>query len=301
MGAPKIEDNQKSRLTAAEIAENLESLPTLPSIVYELSQVIGDPMSSTSDVEKIMANDPSMTAKVLKLANSAYYAIPGGVSSLQRAIAYIGYDAIHQLVLSASIMKALGAKASVNFDTKEFWKHCLGVAMAAETTAKFVHHRAPSDLFTCGLVHDIGKVALFILTPDGFAETVNLAKSQHISFTEAEDRLGSPAHGMIGKELAIRWRLPTVFQAVTLHHHTKDLEGRGSLSAEMNQVVDIVSLSNLLIHALHFGNSGHDKVLGASKETLERLQLTPDQLKILVGKIKEAVGNAESFLKIIGS
>src|SRR4051812_46579450 len=94
-----------------QIADRLDELPTLPTIVYELSKVINDPMSSTADIEHIMAGDQSMTAKVLRLANSAYYAIPGGVANLQRAIAYIGYDAIHQLVLSASIINALDAKS----------------------------------------------------------------------------------------------------------------------------------------------------------------------------------------------
>src|SRR5437868_2853828 len=133
------------QLTQESITSRLDELPTLPTVVYELSRVINDPMSSTSDVEKIMANDQSLTIKVLKLANSAYYAIPGGVTSLQRAIGYIGYDTINQLVLSASIMKALDAQTSEQFNLNEFWKHAIGVAMAAETTARFVHYKTPSD------------------------------------------------------------------------------------------------------------------------------------------------------------
>ncbi len=290
-----------NRPSAVQIAERLDELPTLPTIVYELSRVIGDPMSSTSDVEGIMSNDPAMTTKVLRLANSAYYAIPGGVSSLQRAIAYIGFDAIHQLVLSASIMKALDAKASAQFDTKEFWKHCLGVAMASETTARFVHHKSPSDLFTCGLVHDIGKIALYMLTPETFAETLAYAKEKDVTMIEAEEALSLPRHTNVGKELTAKWRLPAVFQAITAHHHQKDFAARPALSPEMHQVVDIVFLANLLVHALDFGQSGHRKVLGAPKDTLERLHLKPEQLKELVIKIKEALGNVEGFLKIIGS
>src|ERR1700745_3382504 len=102
MGAPQ--------LTQESIVARLDELPTLPSIVYELSRIIKHPMSSTSDVEKIMSNDQSLTAKVLRLVNSSYYAIPGGVSSLSRAIAYIGFDTVNQLVLCASILKALETK-----------------------------------------------------------------------------------------------------------------------------------------------------------------------------------------------
>src|ERR1035437_1814036 len=98
------------QLTQESITSRLDNLPSLPSIVYELSQVINDPMSSTTDVEKIMANDLSLTSTVLSLVNSAYYAIPGGVSSLSRALGYIGFETVNQLVLSASILKVLETK-----------------------------------------------------------------------------------------------------------------------------------------------------------------------------------------------
>ena len=289
------------KLNPLQVVERLDELPTLPTVVYELSRVINDPMSSTTDIEQIMGNDQSMTAKVLKLANSAYYAIPGGVSNLQRAIAYIGYDAIHQLVLSASIIKALDTRASASFDPGQFWKHSLGVAMASETTARFVHHKNPSDLFTCGLVHDMGKVALHMVAPDVFLDTLALAKEKGMSMTEAEDALGTPKHTVIGRELVAKWRLPAVFQAVTSQHHQKDPSLRGGLSPEMNQVVDIVYLSNLLVHALQFGHSGHSKVIGVPRDVLDRMQLNSQKLVDLISKIKESIVSAENFLKIIGS
>jgi HD-like signal output (HDOD) protein len=289
------------KLPAQSIIDKLDELPTLPTVVYELSRVINDPMSSTGDVEKIMANDQSLTIKVLKLANSAYYAIPGGVTSLQRAIGYIGYDTINQLVLSASIVNALNAKASEHFNINDFWKHAIGVAMAAETTARFVHYKTPSDLFTCGLVHDMGKVATYIIAPDTFLEVVAFAQANNLSMHEAEDKLGAPKHTMIGRELGLKWRLPVLIQATAAHHHQKETNLRNGLSSEMNNVVDIVFLSNLLVHALQFGHSGHTKVLGVPKDLLERMRLTPDKLKELIGKIRESIANADSFLKIIGS
>lgn len=287
-------------LTIPEILSRLDELPTLPSVVYELNRVINDPMSSTGDVERIMANDMSLTTKVLKLANSAYYAIPGGVSSLQRAIAYIGYDTINQLALSASIIKALGSSSSGLFDVPGFWKHSLGVAMASEVIAKEVKYRIPSDLFTCGLVHDMGKIALFIVAPEQFAEVLAHAKSQVLTLVEAEDQLEAPRHTHIGFELAVKWRLPYQIQISIANHHQRDASLRGGLSQEAGLVVDIVFLSNLLIHALQFGNSGHSKVLGLPKDVLDRLSLSEDTLRDLITRIKEKIQNAEGFLKIIG-
>lgn len=288
------------RLSVSEIAARLDDIPTLPTIVYELSRIINDPMSSTSEVEKIMANDISLTTKVLRLANSAYYAIPGGVSSLQRAIAYIGYDTINQLTLSASIVKALEIESSGIFSTKEFWKHSLGVAMAAEVIAREVKYKTPSDLFTCGLVHDMGKVATMIITPAQFEEIIIHANEHGLSTTEAEEALSAPSHTRVGFELAVKWRLPGQIQNAIANHHEKDPALRGNLSQEANLVADIVYLANLLIHALQFGNSGHKKVLGLPRDVLERLSISQESLRDLIAKVKEKIQNAEGFLKIIG-
>jgi putative nucleotidyltransferase with HDIG domain len=288
-------------LTTDSIAAKLDELPTLPTIVYELSRVVNDPMSSTHDVEKLMANDQSLTTKVLRLVNSAYYAIPGGVTSLSRAIAYIGFDTVNQLVLSASILKALETKGPQRFDMNGFWKHAIGVAIASETIAKIVSHPMPSDLFTCGLVHDMGKVALYTVDMEAMLSIVDTAKADQSTYSEAETKLGIPSHTVIGAMLAARWTLPAAIQAVIKHHHTKEPGLRGGLTAELNLNVDIVSLANLLTHALKFGNSGHDKILGAPKELLERLTIHPERdFKNVLQEIKKSMDKAADFLRVLG-
>ena len=170
------------------IVEKLEDLPTLPPVVYELSRIINDPMSSTKEVEQVMTNDPALTAKVLKLANSAYFGVPGGVATLNKAIAFLGYDTIQQLVLATSIIEALEVTGPAKFDFNEFWKHSIGVAMASETIAKSVGVKLPSDLFTCGLVHDMGKIVMFILAQEEFLQNIATAEADSTTLIEAEKK-----------------------------------------------------------------------------------------------------------------
>ncbi|MCB0343062.1 MAG: HDOD domain-containing protein [Pseudobdellovibrionaceae bacterium] len=284
------------------ILKKLEEIPTLPAIVYELSRVINDPMASTKEVERIMANDVSMTAKVLKLANSAYYAIPGGVSNLSRAIAYIGFDAVNQLVLSASIINALDVEEPNEFDLNQFWKHSIGVGIAAETIAKYTGHPTPADLFTCGLVHDMGKVAIIAGEPQLIADISNHAVQNKVSFHDAEEAMDAPRHVELGLAMAERWLLPRQFQAVVRFHHENDPRKRGGITDDLNRAVDIVFLANLLIHALKFGNSGHSTVLGAPKTLMERMQIDPQKdFKALLIKIKGDLERAADFIKLIGS
>jgi HD-like signal output (HDOD) protein len=290
------------KLSTDDVFNRIEELPTLPMIVHELSQVINDPMSSTAEIEKVMANDQSLTAKVLKMVNSAYYAIPGGVSNLGRAIAYLGYDTVNQLVLSASILDALKTADCEEFSVLEFWKHSFGVAVAAETIAKFVRHPMPADIFTCGLVHDMGKVALFNISRDTFLEVVKQAQASGKTFADVEAELDVARHTTVGHRLAAKWLLPTQIQSVVKYHHQKEPSLRGGASADLNRTVDIVLLANLLTHALKFGNSGHTAVLGAPVEVMERLAINPqDDLKKVLLEIKQGLGRASDFLRVLGS
>lgn len=291
----------RPQLTQESIIAKLDELPTLPVIVYELSRVINDPMSSTTDVEKIMANDQSLTAKVLRLVNSAYYAIPGGVTSLSRAVAYIGFDTINQLVLSASILKALETKGPSPYDMNEFWKHSIGVGIASETIAKFVSHPTPADLFTCGLVHDMGKVALYTIDVETMLGVVALAETKQISYLEAELQMELPPHTLIGQLLARKWKLPATIQAAITHHHQREPSLRLNLKDELHRNVDIVHLANLLVHALKFGKSGHSQILGAPKDVLERLTIDPiKHFKSLLAEIKANLDKASDFLRVLG-
>ena len=289
------------KLSQDYLISKLDELPTLPTIVYELSQVIGDPMSSTSDVEDIMKNDQSLTTKVLRLVNSAYYAIPGGVSNLGRAIAYIGFDTVHQLVLSASIINALDVKDSNGFDLSQFWTHSVGVGIAAEAIAKNIRTPIPADLFTCGLVHDMGKVALLCISKDSLISITQKATAESLSYLEAEKLLGIPEHTNIGKLLGEKWRLPQQIQAGAQFHHQENPKMRGGISADLSKSVDVIYLANLLVHALKFGNSGHSKILNLPGEVIKRLAIDPNEgLKELIKEIKKNLEKASDFIKVIG-
>jgi HD-like signal output (HDOD) protein len=294
MGEPAL------RFTLEEIHKSIDELPSLPTVVYELTRIINDPMSSTKEVEELMATDMGLTTRVLKLANSAYYAIPGGVSNLSRAIAYIGFDTINQLVLSSSIIDALAFKEPSDFNLNEFWRHSIGVGIAAETIGKIVHHPNPPDLFTAGLIHDMGKVALCAHDMKFVAHIADWAKKTKVSFLEAESRLELPKHTDVGMLLAEKWKLPVALAVGVRFHHTADPKLRTGLSPELQNNVDIVFLANLLNHALHFGNSGHGHIAGVPNEVMGRMGLTEKDAFLAVAKeVKKNLEKAQEFISTL--
>jgi HD-like signal output (HDOD) protein len=292
MGAPK--------LTNESIASRLDELPTLPTVATELGKVINDPLASSKDVEKVMSGDQSLTTKVLRLVNSAYYGIPGGVTNLNRAIAYLGFDTINQVVLTASIFSALKVNGDpVDFEMKAFWQHSVGVGMAAQAIGQAVKYQTPADLFTCGLIHDMGKVALFVLDPHELSRIATHARTNDKTFQESELELESVQHATIGRMLAEKWKLPVLIQNAIQHHHQTNPLKRGGISPELQQVVDITLLANLLVHALKYGHSGHSKIVNAPADLFERLHISQDSLKPLFKSIKDALQNADAFINLI--
>ena len=181
-----------------------------------------------------------------------------------------------------------------------FWQHSVGVAMASETIAKAVNHPIPSDLFTAGLIHDMGKIALYVIDDNSLVELVDFAKAKEMSYVEAEMELGYPPHTAIGSLLSKKWRLPLAMKACIEFHHEKNPNLRRDLTPELNQAVDIVYFANLLTHALKFGDSGHDKVIGVPKDVMERLGIDPDQgFKSVARDVKASLSKAEDFIRAI--
>ena len=293
MGAAKISYN--------DLQERLNDLPTLPTVVQELNRIIADPMSTIKDVEEVMLQDQSLTTKVLTLANSAYYAIPGGVSNLSRAIGFLGFDTVHQLVIAASVFSTLKITGETSFDLIQFWKHSIGVAIVAESIAAKIGHKQSSDLFTCGLGHDMGKIAIAMLDKEILEDISAYANAENMSFIQAERALENMPHTRIGKILSEKWRLPLPVQNCVLYHHEANLQLRSGLSTEMHQYVDIVYLANCLVGTIRFGNSGYKKASKLPKEILERLNIKPEEIGAMVKEFKEPLQKAESFLKILES
>ena len=139
-----------------------------------------------------------------------------------------------------------------------------------------------------------------IFDPNASAEISKFAKANNMTFFEAEAKFGLPKHTEIGLALAERWQLPSHMNATIRWHHQKDASLRSNLSSDFNQNVDIVFLANLVVHALKYGNSGHDKIDGAPTELMGRLGLNGKEDFIrMAKKIKAELEKADEFISTL--
>ena len=291
---------QRRTMSAEGILAKVDNLPTLPVVALRVGELVNDPGVGAQQIASVLQQDPSLSAKVLRLVNSSYYAIPGGVSDIQRAISFIGFNTLHQLVLSVSVLRALQTPQGSSFDAGGLWLHSLGVGACAQVLAKHIGHPDPGACFTAGLLHDVGKIALAIAAPDKFGSALDDAQRNGLRMDEAERIAGLPPHDRVGSRLARRWKFPAQLMVPIEHHHAPGhSHARRELSTSLLAVIDIVSGADELCRTFEIGNSGSPAPEHKSPESFERIGLTSLQTDVVYTKLMRQLEASKVFLELV--
>ena len=253
--ADKVSDVASESQNLGQLVDKLRDIPTLSVVVTRVMELVNNPRTSAPQMAEVLRRDQVLTAKVLRLVNSSFYNLSTEVTDVSKALAFLGFNTISVLVLGTSVFSSFDMKAAPYFNVMEFWKHSLAVAIAAELLAKKLRLPKPEDAFTCGLLHDIGKIALFKVSQDDLKAVCDKANLEGKSFLEAETELGLPGHTVLGERLAERWQLPVVIRKTIRYHH-RDIEPLESIYANMKPTIMVVTLANALVKKLKLGFSG---------------------------------------------
>lgn len=278
-----------------EIVRQIDKMPSLSPTVGKIVQIANDPTSSPKDLATVITMDPVLTARVLKLVNSAYFGLSSQVTNILRAIILLGLTTIKNLALSTAVLTRFDAKKTGSgLDISSFWRHSLAVAVTAKIIARVrnVDEREREEFFIAGLLHDIGKVVLDEHFPEELAQIIALRTASGCPLGVAEQRIIGVQHPEIGKWLAERWLLaPTLLECISCHHDP----GQATHSP---QTVATIYLANILAHALKIGDSGENALHSPAAEALEILNLDASSLFDLVPAIFTELELAATFLEI---
>jgi putative nucleotidyltransferase with HDIG domain len=194
------------------IISRLKDLPTLPQVVARIMQIVSNPMTSAADLNEVIAVDQALTAKVLRLANSAYYGFPKEITTIPQAVVILGFNTIRNLALSVSVHKMLfEGKERTHFSPREFWKHSVGTAVASKLLAKRIGFKAEENAFTAGLLHDIGKNFFEQHTPEYNAVLDTALLGEEPLWKVERAQLGLD-HAQVGAWMAEKWNLPPTWR-----------------------------------------------------------------------------------------
>ena len=284
-----VADSAKTRRIEL-ILRQIDSLPTLPTIASRLLTLTTSDDAHVQEVIQLVSADPTLTAKILSLCRKAHHGIRNETLTVEKAVLLQGFTTVRSAVLSLKVFEIFDSPrpeawrdrrsetdqdddqtnqddASNRFDRVNFWRHCLAVGIAAELIAvghtKELHLN-PSEAFVCGLLHDVGKLAIDYMLPKSFARVLELTEINQGNVAEFERRIIGVDHHTTGKRLAEQWQLPDIIRD-TIWLHGSSYESVPPLPHR--RMVGLVSLADLLARRNHLGYSGNFS-FGQSPEDL---------------------------------
>ncbi len=244
------------------ILGQLDQLPTLPAVAAHLLAVTSSDESSAQDVVEIVESDTALTAAILKLVRRADLGARGEPMTVPRAVTLLGFSAVRNAVLSVQLYEAFSRpdeNRRAAATRKGVWQHSLAVACAAEAIGELVGGPGMGgEAFVCGLLHDIGKIALDACLPKSYARVTERVERQYACICDAEREVFGLDHTVAGKRLAERWQLPQAIGECTwLHHQSFDALPS---SVVFSRLVRIVHLADNLVRREGIGFSGYGYV-----------------------------------------
>ncbi len=226
-----------NRFDFNKLVEQITDVPTLPDIVFKVTEVINDPKSSAADLERTLYHDQAIVTKILKLVNSAYYRRREKIDSLSRAIPMLGFQNIRNLVFSMSLLDF----SSDEIDMRAFWRHCFAASLISNEIAK-ANEIEEADAAACAaLIHDLGKVILYQHFPGEFMNVTSIVEKKEIQFHKAEEMVFGVNHAQVGKLVCEKWGFPgTLIEPIEFHHSPREAKEHPVLVAVVH-LADVIS------------------------------------------------------------
>jgi len=280
---------------------HLDSLPTLSAVAVRVLQVTSDQHSSAADVIRLVRGDQALTTRLLSLAASAWTGVREPVTTLEKAVPLLGFSALRSIVLSVSVFEAFPAsraeRADIQFDRREFWKHALAVACAAQRLAS--QHKDmgidPHDAFVAGLLHDIGKAALSAVFPKSYDRISVQANQSRSDIADIERAVLGLDHTVAGRHVAERWRLPRDLQEVIWLHH---LAGETLPASVSNPgLIALVRLADALAREQRLGYSGNHVFYEPSPQLAARCGIGDRALEAVAGHL---IADVSAHAELLG-
>lgn len=208
-------------LSAQSLVANVDSLISFPDVALQVNQLVNDPDSSSTDIARVIENDPALTAKLLRVANSAMYNSGAEISDVNRALTRLGSRQVNELLMGIDVSQSFEKIPNQIVSLENFWQHSLYCAIIARKLAKRINCEHANSAFSAGLLHDIGHLIMFSRAPEESekALTLSLEDYDDSEIYLAEQKTLGFDHSDVGLELAKHWNLPKILQDCIYGHH----------------------------------------------------------------------------------
>ena len=224
-------------------------LGTLPVVFHRLVEAVNDSRSSTAEIADIIGNDTDLSARVLKLVNSAFYGLQSRVDTISRAVFILGSNQLVALAIGISVVTFFRGIPETVINMESFWRHSIAVGVGSRILASY--HMMPNTerFFVAGLLHDLGRLVLFRFQPDRAREAFELAGQTGRLMHDTEQEVLGFSHDKLGGLLLKKWKFPVSLEKNVRYHHSPD-------KAPNRLEACILRLADILANAMEQGSSG---------------------------------------------
>lgn len=276
------------------LLQKVTDIATLPFVVRKLMSTLSDPKSTAKDLGFIISSDQALSARVLRLVNSAFYGFANEITSIKHAVTVLGYDALRNLSLTigshSAFFKGEGGGA---FNRKDLWLHSLGTGICARVLARHFSMSNTEEFFSAGLIHDVGKVIMDQYTPELFRKVINLTQKNKISFYEAEKITIGLTHPVIGQAAGEKWRFPSFLIDAIMYHHEPSQAGSSWEAAT------IIHLANYLCKVKQIGKNGDSIAPVIDPSVQQAINIDARAMELIYAEIDKDFKNSSAFIDMM--
>jgi len=256
---------------ADQILKSVGDIPPMPHIASEVMEKLASDKTTAEDLNRVISQDQALAARVLRMANSSFYAVSVKIKTLSHAISMVGFNSIRSIVIAAAtreLYPVLGKHEQL------LWEHSLAAGLGARLLARRARFGNPEQAFLAGLLHDIGKTILLLkLRPRMNPILEKMGKDASLSFRDLEAEEFGFDHAALGQLVARRWKLGTeIEEAIGTHHAPEE-------ATEEPTLTYVTSLANSLCHRACIGPARRPNLDLGTLESARYLNLSPEMLK----------------------
>ena len=272
--------------------DDISHIATLPEITVRIIELVEDPDATAHDLHMVIANDPALSARVLKVVNSAFYALPGQIGSITRATVLLGLNAVKNIAIAASLAKLFrGGRLCPSLAARDLWENAIAVAAAVKLLCQKLELNVTDEAFLAGLMHDVGVMVELQSRRPKLLQVIDRVETQGECFREAELKVFGVTHEDFGQALCMKWKFPEFLQRVTGYHH-RPME----LADDSRAIACLVHVADVMAARQRFG---YTKIVDSQQilpGVLDQLKLSEAMLDDLEQQLPAAYEVADSLL-----
>ncbi|RJQ16098.1 MAG: HDOD domain-containing protein [Nitrospiraceae bacterium] len=256
--------------------QQIKNLPTVPVIAQQVLGLIKDDLISVSKLEKIVENDPAISAKILSVANSAYFKSKTPTRTLSNAILRIGFNNVRNIALGISLMTVFDdGKRGTEFDYHRIFNHSVSVGFTAGMLSQYIRQDTMGEILINGLLHDIGYLIMNRYFIEDYRKVIEMFEKEG-SLLDAEKKVLEFTHAEIGGWLADKWNLPGTVSDTIAYHHVPSLAKKNLKYVAVIHIADYITTRDIFSPTKRDPNYPFDpaslEVLGISENDLKEIE-----------------------------